>query len=119
MSARDVIRQSLARFPESTRLVWRSPPDGKYIATTYVPRQGMPGDIIELIFIRNTDEDIADELDGKIIKLFGLGQVVSEGRCKFLLEGIWHMANSHPLWEPTLVVYKGEEAEAWQELPED
>ena len=113
-SARDVIRQSLTRYPESTRLVWVSP-DLKYQAVTYVPRQGMPGDVIDLVFVSEESEEAV--LDGSDIRLFGIWHTVKEGRCRFLLEAVWNMANSHPLWEPTLIVCRNGVKEVWEELP--
>lgn len=89
-------------------------PRGKYYARTLVPKVPLQGTLVEIQFVRATDEDVAWELAGKSVKLFGLEATISEeARVSFPLERLIEMAKTKPQSELNLQV----DGVVWEEYP--
>lgn len=92
---------------------WSSP-DEKYYARTFVPKVPLQGTLVEIQFVRAADEDVAWELAGKSMKLFGIEATISEeARVSFSLESLIEIARTKPQSELNLQV----DGVAWEEWP--
>lgn len=92
---------------------WSSP-DEDYYARTFVPKVPLQGTLVEIQFVRATDEDVAWELAGKSMKLFGIEATISEAACvSFSLESLIEIARTKPQSELNLQV----DGVVWEEWP--
>lgn len=86
----------------------------RYYARTLVPKVPLQGTLVEIQFVRATDEDVARELAGKSVKLFGLKATISEeARVSFSMESLIEMAKTKPQSELNLQV----DGVVWEEYP--
>ena len=90
------------------------PGGAKYYARTLIPKVPLQGTLVEIQFVRATDADVARELAGKSVKLFGLEATISEAACvSFPLERLIEIAKTKPQSELNLQV----DGVIWEEYP--
>ena len=90
------------------------PGGAKYYARTLIPKVPLQGTLVEIQFVRATDADVARELAGKSVKLFGLEATISEeARVSFSLERLIEIAKTKPQSELNLQV----DGVIWEEYP--